>query len=49
LLVALIAIARKVILLDLKALSAQTLFAVAALILALAGGYYLIRKAGSWG
>ncbi len=43
--VALIALARKVIILDVKKLESTTLLAIAALILALAVGYYLIRKA----
>jgi uncharacterized membrane protein (DUF373 family) len=47
LLVAMIAVARKVILLDLKELSAPTLLAIAALIVALTGGYALMRRARS--
>jgi uncharacterized membrane protein (DUF373 family) len=47
LLVAIIAVARKVILLDLKELPAATLLAIAALILALTGGYALMRRAPS--
>ena len=43
--VALIALARKVIILDVKKLESTTLLAIAALILALSVGYYLIRKA----
>jgi uncharacterized membrane protein (DUF373 family) len=43
--VALIAVARKVIILDVKEYSPQTLFAIAALITALAVGYYLERRA----
>jgi len=43
--VALIALARKVIILDVKKLESTTLLAIAALILSLAIGYYLIRKA----
>ena len=42
--VALIAVARKVIILDVKKLESTTLLAIAALILALSIGYYLIRK-----
>jgi uncharacterized membrane protein (DUF373 family) len=42
--VALIALARKVIILDVKKLESTTLLAIAALILALSVGYYLIRK-----
>jgi uncharacterized membrane protein (DUF373 family) len=45
LLVALIALLRKVITLDVKDLAAPTLFAVAALILALAASYWLMRRA----
>ena len=43
--VALIALARKVIILDVKKLESTTLLAIAALILALSIGYYLIKKA----
>jgi uncharacterized membrane protein (DUF373 family) len=43
--VALIAIARKVIIVDVKEFSAETLVGVAALVLALSTGYYLQRKA----
>ena len=43
--VALIALARKVIILDVKKIESTTLLAIAALILALSVGYYLIRKA----
>jgi uncharacterized membrane protein (DUF373 family) len=43
--VALIALARKVIILDVNKLSSTTILGVAALILALSIGYYLIRKA----
>ena len=43
--VALIALARKVIILDVKKLDSTTLLAIAALILALSIGYYLVRKA----
>jgi uncharacterized membrane protein (DUF373 family) len=43
--VALIAIARKVIIVDVKEFSAETLMGVAALVLALSAGYYLQRKA----
>ena len=42
---ALIALARKVIILDVKKLDSTTLLAIAALILALSIGYYLVRKA----
>ena len=42
--VAIIAIARKVIILDMKELSGIALLGIAAIILALTVGYYLIRK-----
>jgi uncharacterized membrane protein (DUF373 family) len=45
LMVAMIAVARKIIVLDLKETSAGTLLAIAATVLALAGGYFLMRKA----
>jgi uncharacterized membrane protein (DUF373 family) len=45
LMVALIAVVRKVILLDFKDLTAVTLLAIAGLILALTGGYALLRQA----
>ena len=44
--VAIIAIARKVIILDVKDLSGLTLLGIAAIILALTIGYYLIKKKG---
>ena len=44
-LVAMIAIARKVILLDLKKLDPVTLVGIAAIIIALASGYFLVKKA----
>ena len=44
-LVAMIAIARKVIILDLKTLSALTLLGMAAIILALAAGYFFVKLA----
>jgi uncharacterized membrane protein (DUF373 family) len=46
--VALIAVARKVIILDVKTYPADLVFAVAALILALAGAFYLQLRARSW-
>jgi len=49
--VALIAIARKVIILDVKELSPGTLYGIAGVVLALSVGYYLERKArkiGKW-
>ena len=42
--VAIIAIARKVIILDVKDLSGLALVGIAAIILALSIGYYLIKK-----
>lgn len=48
-LVALIAISRKVIVLDLDEYSGFEVISVAAVILALSGGYYLIKKTGSTG
>ncbi len=45
LLVALIAVARKVIVLDPKALDPAVLWGLAAVILALAGGYFVLKKA----
>lgn len=43
--VALIAIARKVIIVDVKEYSATSLLAIAAIVLSLAGGYYLQKRA----
>jgi len=43
-LVAIIAVARKVIVLDVKELDPLTLLGVAAIILALSGGYYLLKQ-----
>ncbi len=48
-LVAMIAIARKVILLDIKKLDAQILYGIAAIILALAVGFFFLRWAYSRG
>jgi uncharacterized membrane protein (DUF373 family) len=42
--VALIAVARKVIILDIKKIGSMTLLGLAAVILALSVGYYLIKK-----
>jgi uncharacterized membrane protein (DUF373 family) len=42
--VAMIAIARKVIILDVKELSALTLVGIAAILAALAGAYYIIKR-----
>ena len=43
-LVALTAVARKVVILDAKSVDAMTVFAIAALVIALSGGYYFIKK-----
>ena len=43
-LVALTAVARKVVILDAKVIDAMTVFAIAALVIALSGGYYFIKK-----
>jgi uncharacterized membrane protein (DUF373 family) len=45
LLVALVAVARKVIILDYKEITPQMLFAIAALVLALSVGFYVVRNA----
>lgn len=45
--VAIIAISRKVIIMDLKQVGAMGLFGVAAIILALASGYFLIKRGQS--
>ncbi len=45
LLVAMIAVARKVVLLDLKTTPSEMLYGIAALVVALASGYYLVRYA----
>lgn len=45
--VAMIAIARKVIILDVKELPSATLLGIASIIIALSAGYYLFRHA--WG
>jgi uncharacterized membrane protein (DUF373 family) len=42
--VAIIAIARKVIILDLKEVGSSSLLGIAAIILALSAGYYLMRR-----
>lgn len=46
LMVALIAVGRKVIFLEFKEAPAPTVGALAAMVIALAGGYYLLRRAG---
>ena len=43
-LVALTAVARKVVILDASSIDAMTVFAIAALVIALSGGYYFIKK-----
>jgi uncharacterized membrane protein (DUF373 family) len=43
-LVALTAVARKVVILDAKAIDPMTVFAIAALVISLSGGYYFIKK-----
>jgi uncharacterized membrane protein (DUF373 family) len=42
--VALIAIARKVVILDLKAYDSTTIIGIAALIITIAGAYYIVRR-----
>jgi uncharacterized membrane protein (DUF373 family) len=48
-LVALTAVARKVVILDAKSIDAMTVFAIAALVVALSGGYYIIKKSNAPG
>lgn len=43
-LVALTAVARKIVILDAKSIDAMTVFAIAALVIALSGGYYIIKQ-----
>jgi uncharacterized membrane protein (DUF373 family) len=43
-LVALTAVARKVVILDSRSIDPMTVFAIAALVIALSGGYYFIKK-----
>ena len=45
LLVALVAVARKVIILDYKEITPEMLVAIAALVIALSGGFWVVRKA----
>lgn len=45
-LAALIALSRKVITLDFKTIDPETAFAIAALVIALGAGYFLIKRAG---
>ncbi len=47
--VAMIAIARKIIIIDYKETSAETLYGMAAVILALSVGYYLVKRARDGG
>jgi len=44
LLIAVIAVARKIIIMDLDETSFQTLLGIASIIIALAGGYYLLKR-----
>jgi uncharacterized membrane protein (DUF373 family) len=44
LLIAVIAVARKIIIMDLDETSFQTILGIASIILALAGGYYLLKR-----
>jgi uncharacterized membrane protein (DUF373 family) len=37
-------VARKVVILDAKSIDAMTVFSIAALVIALSGGYYFIKK-----
>ena len=48
-LVALTAVARKVVILDAKTIDPMTVFAIAALVIALSGGYYFIKKTNAPG
>lgn len=48
LLVALTAVTRKVVILDAKETDALTIFGIGFLIIALAGGYYLVRRSGNF-
>ena len=48
-LVALTAVARKVVILDAKSIDYMTVFAIAALVIALAAGYYLIKRSNAPG
>ena len=45
LLVALVAVARKVIILDYKEMTAEMMFAVAALVISMSAGFYIVRRA----
>ena len=48
-LVALTAVARKVVILDAKAMDPMTVFSIAALVIALSGGYFFIKKSNAPG
>lgn len=48
-LVALTAVARKVVILDAQSIDPMTVFAIAALVIALSGGYYYIKKSNAPG
>lgn len=48
-LVALTAVARKVVILDANSIEPMTVFAIAALVIALSGGYYYIKKSSAPG
>ncbi len=48
-LVALTAVARKVVILDAHSIDPMTVFAIAALVIALSGGYYYIKKTNAPG
>ena len=45
LLVALVAVARKVIILDYKEMTAEMMFAVAALVISMSAGFFIVRRA----
>lgn len=46
-LVALTAVARKIVILDAKSIDALTVFALATLVIALSGGYFLIKRSNA--
>ncbi len=48
-LVALTAVARKVVILDAKTMDPMTVFSIAALVIALSGGYFFIKKSNAPG
>ncbi len=45
LLVALVAVARKIIILDYKETTPEMLFSISALVIALSGGFFMVRRA----